>query len=222
MRHAVQLLCLTTLLSGELGRGTADDTPPAGFTSLFNGKDLSGWRVNEEGKLDRWGAAEGLLFTRGAGGGWLMTEEEYGDFELLLEFRLPRAGNSGVALRSALKGAPHLEAGMEIQILDDPWYLDEKNYKGLKSTQRTGSLYGVVPPAKEAIKPTGEWNAFRIIARGRHLTVELNGTTVVDTNLDDHKEAAKAHAGILRSKGHLGLQSHDGRVEFRHLYVKRL
>ncbi len=222
MRHAVRMLCLAALLYGGLGLRGADNEPPAGFTSLFHGKDLSGWQVNEGGNLDQWGAADGLLFTRGGGGGWLMTEEEYGDFELRLEFRLPRAGNSGVALRSARKGAPHLEAGMEIQILDDPWYLDAKNYKGLKPTQRTGSLYGVVPPAKDALRPTGRWNAFRIVAHGRHLTVELNGTTVVDTNLDDHKEAAKEHAGILRTKGHIGLQSHDGRVEFRNIYVKRL
>jgi hypothetical protein len=216
------MLCLAALLYGGLGLRGADDETPAGFASLFNGKDLKGWKVNEAGNLDRWGAADGLLFTKGGGGGWLMTEEEYDDVELRLEFRLPKAGNSGVALRSALQGAPHLDAGMEIQILDDPWYLDEKNYKGLKPTQRTGSLYGVVPPARDALRPTGQWNAFRIVARGRHLTVELNGTRVVDTNLDDHKEAAKEHAGILRSKGHIGLQSHDGRVEFRNLYVKRL
>jgi hypothetical protein len=222
MRHAVRMFCLAALLYGGLALWGADKGPPAGFTSLFNGKDLSGWKVNEGGNLDRWGAADGLLFTRGAGGGWLMTEAEYEDFELHLEFRVPRAGNSGVALRSALTGAPHLEAGMEIQILDDPWYLDEKNYKGLKPTQRTGSLYGVVPPAKDALLPVGQWNAFRIVARGRHLTVDLNGTRVVDTNLDDHKEAAREHAGILRTKGHLGLQSHDGRVEFRNLYLKRL
>jgi hypothetical protein len=127
-----------------------------------------------------------------------------------------------VALRSALKGAPHLDAGMEIQILDDPWYLDEKNYKGLKPTQLTGSVYGVVPPAKEALRPIGQWNAYHIIARGRRLVIELNGVRVVDTNLDDHQAAAKEHSGILRTKGHLGLQSHDGRVEFRRLYVKRL
>jgi hypothetical protein len=216
------MLGLAALLYGGLELRAADDEPPAGFASLFNGKDLNGWKVNEGGKLDKWGAADGLLFTKGGGGGWLMTEEEYDDFELRLEFRLPRAGNSGVALRSALQGAPHLEAGMEIQILDDPWYLDEKNYKGLKPTQRTGSLYGVVPPAKDVLRPTGQWNAFRIVARGRHLTVELNGTRIVDTNLDDHKEATKEHAGILRTEGHLGLQSHDGRVEFRNLYVKRL
>jgi hypothetical protein len=222
MRHAVPTLCLAALLYGGPGPRADDDGPPPGFASLFNGKDLSGWQVNEGGKLDRWGAADGLLFTRGGGGGWLMTEGEYDDFELRLEFRLPKAGNSGAALRSALTGAPHLEAGMEVQILDDPWYLDERNYKGLKPTQRAGALYGVVPPAKDALRPAGQWNAFRIVARGRRLTVELNGTRVVDTDLDGHKEAAKEHAGILRTRGHIGLQSHDGRVEFRRLYVKRL
>jgi hypothetical protein len=221
MRHAVRTLCLVALLCGGPAPRSAEGPPPR-LASLFNGKDLSGWKVNEGGNLDKWGAADGLLFTKGAGGGWLMTEQEYEDFELLLEFRLPKAGNSGVALRSARKGAPHLEAGMEIQILDDPWYLDEKNYKGLKPTQRTGALYGVVAPAKDALRPVGQWNAFRIVARGRRLTVELNGTRVVDTNLDDHKAAAKEHAGILRRKGHIGLQSHDGRVEFRRLYIKRL
>ena len=87
---------------------------------------------------------------------------------------------------------------MEIQILDDAWYLDEKNYKGLKPTQRTGSIYGVVPPSKDALKPAGEWNTFRIVAKGRQITVELNGTKVVDANLDDHKDKAKEHSGISR------------------------
>jgi hypothetical protein len=61
-----------------------------------------------------------------------------------------------------------------------------------------------------------------IIAKGRHVTVELNGTKIVDANLDDHKKRADKHPGLLREKGHLGLQSHDGRVEFRNLYVKSL
>jgi hypothetical protein len=222
MRRTVLLFCLSALLSRPPGLRAEDKDPLEGFQTLFNGKDLSGWKVNEGGKLDRWGAGDGLLVTKSGGGGWLMTEQEYGDFELRLEFRLPRAGNSGVALRSALKGAPHLDAGMEIQILDDPWYLDAKNYKGLKPTQRTGSIYGLVPPAKDALKPVGQWNAFRIVARGRRLTIELNGTRVVDANLDDYKDKAKEHSGILRQKGHIGLQSHDGRVEFRNLFVKPL
>jgi hypothetical protein len=222
MRRVVLLLVSMVLLVQPELRA-ADKDAPAGFVKLFNGKDLSGWQVNEGGKLDKWDAADGILFTKGSGGGWLMTEDEYTDFELLLEFKLPKAGNSGVALRSALKGQPHLDAGMEIQILDDPWYLDEKNYKpGLKQTQRCGSIYGVVPPSKEALKPVGEWNKYRIVAKGRHISIELNGTTIVDANLDDHKEQAKEHSGMLRTKGHIGLQSHDGRVEFRNIYVKPL
>src|SRR5262249_43813206 len=106
MRRAVLLFPLSALLCCWPGLRAADKGPPEGFEQLFNGKDLSGWRVNEGGRLDRWGAGGGLLFTKGAGGGWLMTEKEYGDFELRLEFKVPRAGNSGVALRSALKGAP--------------------------------------------------------------------------------------------------------------------
>lgn len=220
MRRAVLMLSLCAVLCCLPGLWAED--APKGFEKLFNGKDLTGWKVNEGGKPDKWGAADGLLFTRSGGGGWLMTEKEYTDFELRLEFKLPKAGNSGVALRSAMKGQPSHDAGMEIQILDDPWYLDEKNYKGLKPTQHTGSIYGIVPPSREALKPVGEWNSYRIVAKGRHITVELNGTRIVDANLDDHKDKVKDHPGMFRAKGHLGLQSHDGRVEFRNIYVKPL
>jgi hypothetical protein len=199
-----------------------DDKTPAGFTPLFNGKDLTGWKVRAKGNPKVWGVEKGLLYVNGQGGDWLMTEKEYTDFELRLEFKLPKAGNSGVALRCGLKGNPHLEAGMEIQLLDDPWYLDEKNYKGLKPTQKTGSIYGIVPPSKDALKPVGEWNAMHITAKGPRISVELNGEKIVDADLRDHKDKAKEHKGMLNTKGHLGLQSHDGRVEFRRLYVKEL
>src|SRR5579862_8047356 len=100
------VLCTTALRSEEA---------PAGFTSLFNGKDLTGWKVMN-GKMDVWGADNGLLFVDGRGGGWLMTEKEYDNFELRLEFKVPKMGNSGVALRSPLMGDPAY-VGMEIQIL---------------------------------------------------------------------------------------------------------
>lgn len=200
----------------------AEDKPPEGFQALFNGKDLTGWKVNKEGQRNAkvWGAEPGILYVNGAGGGWLMTEKEYSDFELRLEFKLPEKGNSGVALRSAMDGNPSFESGMEIQLLDDEWH--KKNYKGLKNTQLTGSIYGIVPPSKNALKPIGEWNKMRIIAKGPHITVELNGEKIVEANLTDHKDKVKDHKGLLRPKGHLGLQSHDGRVEFRNLYVKEL
>ena len=198
-----------------------EDKAPESFTALFNGKDLTGWKVNKEATKPKvWGAEKGVLYVQGSGGGWLMTEKEYSDFELRLEFKMPEKGNSGVALRSAMEGNPSFESGMEIQLLDDEWH--KKNYKGLKDTQLTGSIYGVVPPSKSALKPVGEWNKMRIIAKGPQITVELNGEKIVDANLNDHKDKVKEHKGLLRPKGHLGLQSHDGRVEFRNLYVKEL
>jgi hypothetical protein len=198
----------------------ADDTQiPEGFQSLFNGKDLTGWQVNDKGDMKVWGAENGILYVNGSGGGWLMTDKEFSDFELRLEFKIPPKGNSGVALRSPLKGDPAY-VGMEIQILDNDWY--QKNYKGLKAVQHTGAIYGVVPPSKDVTKPVGEWNKYRIIAKGRQVTIELNGTTIVDANLDDQKEHYKQHPGLQRETGHLGLQSHDGRVEFRNIYVKPL
>ncbi len=218
MRRLFSLLMLTFLIVPTVG---ADDkNAPEGFEPLFNGKDLTGWKVLD-GKMEAWGAGDGLLFVKGGGGGWLMTEKEYGNFELRLEFKLPKAGNSGVALRAPMKGNPAYE-GMEIQLLDDSWYKDPKNYKGIKPTQLTGSVYGVVPPSEDATKPAGEWNTMRIVAKGPKVTIELNGKKTVEAELDKHKEEEKSHPGLLREKGHLGLQSHDGRVEFRNVYVKSL
>jgi hypothetical protein len=222
MRHYLLLLALAVAGLVLPAARAADQDVPEGFERLFNGKDLTGWTVNAGGNIDRWGVEDGILFTTGkAGGGWLMTEKEYGDFEIMLEYKVPKAGNSGVALRSPLQGDPAY-VGMEIQILDNPWYLDEKNYKGLKQVQLTGAIYGVVPPATDATKPVGEWNKMHITAKGRHVTVEVNGTKIVDADLDDYKDHAKQHPGLLRDKGHLGLQCHTDRVEFRNVYVKPL
>ncbi len=222
MRTLSLVLTLSLLTGAAVALAADDKAPPEGYVPLFNGKDLSGWKVLG-GKLEAWGAEDGLLFVKGGGGGWLMTEKEYSDFELRLQFKLPRAGNSGVALRAPFAGNPAFQ-GMEIQLLDDPWYKDPKNFKDLKPVQLTGSIYGVVPPSKDATKPAGEWNTIHITAKGPHIIVRLNGVKTVDANLDDHKDRGKEgdHPGILRKEGHLGLQSHDGRVEFKNIYVKPL
>jgi hypothetical protein len=194
-----------------------------GFTSLFSGKDLTGWKVFG-GNMEDWGAENGTLFTKGGGGGWLLTEKEYADFEIYVDFKMPQegGGNSGVALRAPLEGNVSY-TGMEIQLLDDAWHLNPAHFKGLRPVQLTGSIYGVVPPSHEALKPIGEWNTIRITAKGRQITVELNGIKTVDANLDDYKEAAeKDHPGLKRVKGHVGLQSHSNRVEFRNIYIKEL
>ena len=220
MRPRVLALLLLTSLAVPAIVHPEDKNVPEGFEPLFNGKDLTGWRVNEGGKLEFWGAEKGILFVKGGGGGWLMTDREYSDFELRLEFKLPEKGNSGVALRCALKGNPHLEAGMEIQLLDDEWH--RRNLPDLKVSQLTGSVYDIQGPAVDALKPIGQWNSMRIVAKGRQISVELNGVKTVDMNLDNYKNKVKTHKGMLNERGHLGLQSHDGRVEFRNLYVKEL
>lgn len=200
------LVTCRTLLADEL---------PAGFESLFNGKDLTGWKMVGGKKADVWRAEDGLLVCQGGGGGWLMTEKEYGDLELRLEYKLPRLGNSGVALRSPLQGNPAYD-GMEIQLIDDA------NWPGLQPWQHTGSIYDVVPASKQANKPLGKWNALRIVAQGRKVRVELNGTLLVDADLHQFQDKFEKHPGLKRQRGHLGLQSYNYRIEFRNLMVKPL
>jgi hypothetical protein len=220
MRHVTHGFVLAACLGFFATARAADSEAPEGFHKLFNGKDLTGWKVNQGGDIKVWGADDGILYVHSSGGGgWLMTEKVYADFEVRLEYRLPKHGNSGVGLRCPMRGDPAY-VGMEIQILD------ETNYKGLRPAQYTGSIYDVVPPSKHVTRPHGEWNQMHITAKGRHIIVEVNGTKVVDADLDDHKDRADKHPGLLRTKGHVGLQSHgggeEGRVEFRSIYLKPL
>jgi hypothetical protein len=207
--------CLIPVLGLAVSSHGEDAKIPDGFKSLFDGKDLKGWQVHG-GKIEVWSADNGILFCDKGGGGWLMTEKEYGNYELMLEFKLPKMGNSGVGLRAPLKGDPAYE-GMEIQLLDDA------NWKGLAEWQHTGSIYNVVPAKKVVNKPFGEWNKMHIVCNGTKVKIEINGETVVDANLDDYKEKhSKKHPGILRDKGHIGFQSYNFRVEFRNIWVKEL
>ncbi|MBI3823015.1 MAG: DUF1080 domain-containing protein [Planctomycetes bacterium] len=195
----------------------AGDEAPKGFQSLFNGKDLAGWKSTGDMKV--WGADKGVIYCEGGGGGWLMTEKQYGDYELRLEYKMPKGGNSGVGIRSPLKGDPAY-VGMEIQLIDDEGWPG-----GLQKWQNTGAIYNVVPPKTIKNKPIGEWNVMKITAKGRQITVVNNGETLVDANLDEYvKEHGKKHPGILETnkQGHIGFQSYNKRVEFRNIYLKAL
>jgi len=97
-----------------------------------------------------------------------MTEKEYGNFELRLEYKMPLKGNSGVGIRSPLKGDPAY-VGMEIQLIDDV------NWGKLEKWQHTGSIYNVVPAKTIKNKEIGEWNSIKIVAKGRQITIEQNG-----------------------------------------------
>ena len=196
-------------------RSDDDPKPPEGFKPLFNGKDLTGWKPT--GKAEVWGAEKGVIYVDKGGGGWLLTEQEFGDFELRVEYKLSKGANSGVALRAPREGDPAY-VGMEIQLIDDEGWPGK-----LADYQHTGSIYDVVPASKLNNKPIGEWNAMRIVCTGSKVMIEVNGQTVVDANLEDSKEKKGAkHPGLSRGKGHVGFQSYNTRVEFKNVFIKPL
>jgi hypothetical protein len=217
MRTLLAALILLAAARADEPKTDPVNVPPEGFKALFDGKTLKGWKLLG-GKEGAWAVDEkqGTMYVAKGGGGWIMSEKEFSDFELRADFKVPKGGNSGVALRAPMKGDPAYQ-GMEIQILDDP------AYKGIKEWQQTGSIYGVVAPSSVPTKPVGQWNTYRIVCKGKKVTVELNGKKVVDADLGDHEEKhGKAHPGILRKKGHVGFQEHGGRVEFRNVFIKEL
>ena len=184
--------------------------------SLFNGVDLTGWKI-VGGKEGTWGVSDGILFTTGDGGGWLSTEREYGNFQLDLDFRLPEGGNSGVFLRSPRQGDPAY-TGMEIQILDD--YAAQ--YAKLQPWQYCGSIYGVAAPTVRASKRANEWQHYRIVARGPRVTVTLNDQMIVDADLVAHMDKESSHPGLKRRSGFIGLQCHGLKVEYRNITLTQL
>jgi hypothetical protein len=205
------------LVAGSIRASAASSED--GFQSIFNGKDLRGWTLI--GKVGRGYVVEnGLLVCPKDGGGNLFTTPEYANFVLRFDFRLEVGSNNGIGIRAPFEGDAAY-AGMEIQILDH----DAPEYRGkLKPAQYHGSIYDVVPAKTGFLKPVGQWNSEEITANGRHITVRLNGTVIVDADLDSVKdpEVLKRHPGLARASGHIGLLGHGTRVEFRNLKLKVL
>jgi 3-keto-disaccharide hydrolase len=196
----------------------AAQTAEPGFVTLFDGT-LNGWKLIG-GKGPGYVVENGILVCPADGGGNLFTEKEYANFVFRFEFRLTPGANNGIGIRAPLNG-PASYQGMEIQILDD----GHPRYQGkIRPAQFHGSIYDVVPAQQGFKKPTGEWNAEEIRAEGRHITVVLNGHTIVDANLDDVKDPdlLKRHPGLQRKTGHIGFLGHGTRVEFRNARIKDL
>jgi hypothetical protein len=190
-----------------------------GFTSLFNGKDLTGWTL-----VGKKGAGyivhDGVIQCADKGGGNLLTEKEFSDFVLRVEFKLSPGGNNGIGIRAPLSGDVAY-SGMEIQVLDQ----DNEKYKGwLQPWQRHGSLYNVFPATGENLKPLGEWNEEEITAKGSKIKVVLNGKTILDVDISTVKdpEVLKKHPGLQRTSGHVGFLGHNDPVEFRNIRIKPL
>jgi hypothetical protein len=190
-----------------------------GFTALFDGKTLQGWKL-VRGRGPGYLVENGTIVCPAEGGGNLFTELEYQDFVLRYEYRLSPGGNSGLGIRAPLEGdAAYL--GMEIQILDD----GHERYKGrLKPEQHTASIYDLIPARSGFQRPAGEWNEQEVTARGSHIQIKLNGVIVIDANLDIIQEPVKLkrHSGLKRESGHIGFLGHGTRVEFRDIRIKTL
>ena len=107
---------------------------------------------------------------------------------------------------------------MEIQVLDD--YASE--YARLQPWQYCGSIYGVVAPSLRASRKAHEWQHYRIIALGPHISITLNGQLIVDADLASQMDKEPTHPGLKRRSGFIGLQSHTRRVEFRNIILKQL
>ena len=187
-------------------------------TALFNGKDLSGWQ-GMRGKASNWGVKDGVLAgTGGRGSQWLATTEEYSDFDLSLEYKLPKNGNSGVFIRAPKVGTPYVD-GMEIQLLDDYG----PKWKNLRPNQFTAAIYAVQAPSKRATRPAGQWQTLRILCAGKKCQVWVNGEQVIDADL---AELAKTHGkkvpGLKRDSGLIGLQNHGDPASFRNIRIREV
>jgi hypothetical protein len=211
----------------------AEVKPPAGFTALFNGTDLAGWRggstfdprklaaMPEDARLaqlEKWTAtmrshwrAEGEELINDGKGDYATTDKEYGDFELLLEYKTVPLADSGVYLR----GAP------QIQIWDST---EEAKFK-IGADKGSGGLWNNSPgtpgkdPLVKADKPFGEWNAFRIVMIGSRVSVWLNGQMVVDhATMENYYDRATA----LPARGPIELQTHGGEIRWRNIFIREI
>ncbi len=192
-----------------------------GWTDLFNGKDLTGWK----GDTEMYIVKDGTLICQ-AGAKNLITEKEYGDFVLKFQFKLTESGNNGIGIRVPEGGRPSVD-GMEIQILDHRGEkYSEKSADGkrtltwLKPWQVHGSIYGIMPAATGYLRPLDQWNEQTIIAIDNHIKVILNGAVIVDAFLDEMTPVdGHDHPGMKNKKGHILLAGHSDHIEFRELKI---
>lgn len=182
-----------------------------GAKSLFNGSDLTGWEGAGQDASLCWKVEDELLTCTGKKGPWLRSLEQYGDFNLRLEYRLKPGGNSGVYVRVPKDGNHHGDgAGVEIQVLDDK----DKRYEKLKDYQFTGSVYAVAPAKQHVGRDAGEWNSLEIETKGSSYRIVHNGTEILHATEDEYP----ALKGRLKS-GFLGLQNHSEEVWYRNIRI---
>lgn len=202
-----------------------------GWTTLFDGKTLNGWRSYQNKENNSWSVKEGVLHCNGSSATQrearadLITENQYENFDLELDWKISPQGNSGILYMVTEEFPTSYLSGPEYQLIDD-LHWGEK----LEDWQKTASNYAMHPASVLATKEVGEWNHTRIVVNRGHVEHWLNGQKVVDYQLwtDDWqaKKAAdkwKDAPGYgLSKKGHIALQDHGSEAWFKNIRIKEL
>ena len=213
------LLLLASALGCARPKISADkNSPPPGFTQIFNGTNLAGWA----GPLDCCAVQNCTMVWQPGKGGTIFTAAEFTNVIVRLEFKLPPGGNNGLAIRYPGSGDTAYTGMCECQVLDDNY---EKNTgQTIDPRQAHGSAYGLVAARRGFQKPIGEWNFEQVTVNGSRIKVELNGTVILDADLADVKEslANKEHPGKHRASGHFGFAGHNDPVAFRNIFIRSL
>jgi hypothetical protein len=230
--HVAAGLVAVTLLMGR--SATADEqaahgglTPAEvkeGWRLLFDGHSLQGWQPYRSGSMAGWKAENGVLSRVGAGGD-LVTVERFSDFELRLEWRLEKGGNSGIFFRVTDEGEQAWHSGPEFQILDNAVHRDGKN-----PLTSAGSNYAVNPPVRDVTKPIGEWNSVRLIVRGTHVEHWMNDVKLLEYEFYSPDWEARVKASKFgkipiygrAASGRIALQDHGDPVWYRNVKIKPL
>ena len=177
---------------------------------LFNGKDFTGW------KGEGYTITDGVI-TCSPKGRFLQTEKEYSNYILEFEFKLPPGGNNGLGIHYPGNGDAAY-TGMECQILDNT----AEKYAKLVPSQFHGSLYKLAAAKRGFLKPVGEWNKQRVTVDGPKITVELNGTVILEADLDELSKKNPDHKGVKRRSGHIAFCGHGDPVSFRNIAIEEL
>jgi len=222
--RALAAASVLLLSAGCAGTPPAAETA-AGWQTLFDGRTTQGWRNVGKATLDpRWRVADGALVLTAAGGGDIVSEGTFADFELELEWRLAPGGNSGLFYRAA-DAEPVWARAVEYQLLDDGSAEDR-----FVPSHRAGAAYDLMAPTGAALRPAGEYNRARVVACGARVEHWLNGARVAAYDLDSDdwrrrvaasKFATQAEFAAAR-RGHIGLQDHGDAVSVRNIRVRAL
>lgn len=194
----------------------------SGWRLLFDGQSLDQWRSYREDTVnDGWGIENGCL-TRLGWGGDIITREQFGDFELKLEWRISEAGNSGIFIRGDESGGSIHHTGFEMQVLDNVGHSDSED-----PSHRAGAYYDMIAPDHDTTQPVGYWNRVHIIADGPEVEFWLNdrltakftqGSPEWQALYQQSKFTDRPRYGTLL-RGHIGLQDHFDKVWYRNLRI---